>query len=90
MEDRKKIEGILEQSSVLCSCSLWLVKVIGKRYSYVCGRTPDYPLIEDITETAAGKSYKLLAQRESGVFSDGELSLLKETGEVIEKHIPQH
>ncbi len=89
MNSFKEITGsILEKKSESCGCYLWLVEVIGKRFSFVCGRNPDYPLLQEITEISVSSRYRLLAQKESGEFRAEDLSVLKETGEIIGKHIP--
>ena len=86
--NRQKIENILFEQASQCSCYIKLVEIVGRRISYICGRAPEAPLFTEIEEIKTGCRYKLLAQKNSGVFSEDELAKLKKTGEMIERYLP--
>ena len=82
------ISKILDERSQQCSCYMRLVKITGKRYSFICGSSPDYPLPSETEEIQLKDNFRLTGQRKTGDFTSADLLLLKETGEIIEKYLP--
>ncbi len=85
--NKEAVAVILKDQSVKCSCYIRLVEIIGRRISFICGEVPDYPLPGEKIELLIGRRYKIIAQKERGSFSGDDLELLKETGEIVGKHI---
>ena len=86
--DRYKVGKILKERSAESDCYFMLAEVIGRRISYICGFYPDYPLTAEKKEILINEKYMLIVQKESGFFSETDISLLTDTGEIIERYIP--